>query len=90
MNRTLHLRRVCHKQQDHAFGVMFDALESLQPGDVYICTGASPSYACWGELMSTAARHRGALGAVIEGDSRDTEGIRRHRRRGGDSAAHRG
>ena len=71
-----HGRRVAHEDRDHAFGVMFDALDSMQPGEVYICTGASPNYACWGELMSTAARHRGAVGAVIEGYSRDTEGVR--------------
>jgi regulator of RNase E activity RraA len=71
-----HGRRVAHEDRDHAFGVMFDALDSMQPGEVYICTGSSPNYACWGELMSTAARHRGAVGAVIEGYSRDTEGVR--------------
>lgn len=69
-------RRVAHEDRDHAFGVMFDALDSMRPGEVYICTGSSPNYACWGELMSTAARHRGAVGAVIEGYSRDTEGVR--------------
>lgn len=69
-------RRVAHENRDHAFGVMFDALDSMQPGEIYICTGASPNYACWGELMSTAAMHRGASGAVIEGYSRDTEGVR--------------
>lgn len=60
-------RRVCHTDQDHAFGVMFDALDSLKANEVYICTGSSPNYACWGELMSTAALHRGAVGAVVEG-----------------------
>ena len=71
-----HGRRVAHEDRDHAFGVMFDALDSMQAGEVYICTGSSPNYACWGELMSTAALHRGAVGAVIEGYSRDTEGVR--------------
>lgn len=70
-------RHVHHSDQDHAFGVMFDALDSIKENEVYICTGASPNYACWGELMSTAAIHRGAVGAVVEGYSRDTEGIRR-------------
>ncbi|MGC8553444.1 MAG: RraA family protein [Phycisphaerae bacterium] len=57
------------------FGLMLKALDSLQPGEVYICSGSSPSYALWGELMSTAARNRGALGAVVNGYSRDTRGI---------------
>ena len=70
-------RRVAHEDRDHAFGAMFDALDSIQENEVYVCTGSSPNYACWGELMSTAAMHRGAVGAVIEGYSRDTNGIRK-------------
>ena len=35
------------------FGIMFEALDSLQPGEVYICSGSSPRYALWGGLMST-------------------------------------
>lgn len=57
------------------FGIMLDALDDLQSGEVYICTGASPSYALWGELMSTCAMNRGAVGAVVDGYSRDTRGI---------------
>lgn len=57
------------------FGLMLDALDSLQPGEIYICTGASPRYALWGELMSTRAIRCGALGAVVDGYSRDTRGI---------------
>lgn len=57
------------------FGLMLRALDDLQTGEVYICTGSSPSYALWGELMSTAARNRGAVGAVVNGFSRDTKGI---------------
>lgn len=57
------------------FGLMLRALDELRPGEVYICTGASPTYALWGELMSTAARNRGAAGAVLDGWSRDTRGI---------------
>ena len=29
------------------FGLMFEALDSLKPGEVYICSGASPRYALW-------------------------------------------
>ena len=31
--------------------------------EVYICTGGSPRYALWGELMSIRAIHCGAAGA---------------------------
>ncbi|MEL7482828.1 MAG: RraA family protein [Planctomycetota bacterium] len=57
------------------FGLMLRALDELRQDEVYLCTGASPSYALWGELMSTAARNRGASGAVVDGWSRDTRGI---------------
>lgn len=57
------------------FGLMLKALDDLKPNEVYVCTGSSPTYALWGELMSTAARNRGAAGAVVDGYSRDTKGI---------------
>lgn len=57
------------------FGLMLGALDDLNANEVYICSGSSPSYALWGELMSTAARNRGAVGAVVNGFSRDTNGI---------------
>jgi regulator of RNase E activity RraA len=60
---------------DPPFGKMLEALDSLQSNEVYIAAGCAPRYALWGELMSVAARTRGAAGAVILGYSRDTKGI---------------
>jgi regulator of RNase E activity RraA len=57
------------------FGLMFRALDDLKAGEVYICAGASPRYALWGELMSTRAIQLGAAGAVVDGYHRDTRGI---------------
>jgi regulator of RNase E activity RraA len=57
------------------FGLMLEALDDLKKNEVYICTGSSPRYALWGELMSTRARLLGAAGAVVDGYSRDTAGI---------------
>jgi regulator of RNase E activity RraA len=57
------------------FGLMLQALDDLRPDEVYVCTGASPEYALWGELMSTRAVILGAAGAVVDGYSRDTRGI---------------
>jgi regulator of RNase E activity RraA len=57
------------------FGKMLDALDSLQEGEVYLASGCPPRYALWGELMATAAKHRGAAGAVLAGYARDTRGI---------------
>jgi regulator of RNase E activity RraA len=59
------------------FGLMFRALDDLKAGEVYICGGASPEYALWGELMSTRAIKLGAAGAVVDGYHRDTRGILR-------------
>ncbi|GMQ93543.1 MAG: RraA family protein [Acidimicrobiia bacterium] len=58
------------------FGLMFDALDDLKPGEIYFASGASPNYALWGGLMSTRAIHLGAAGAVLNGYSRDTSEIR--------------
>lgn len=59
------------------FGIMFEALDSLQPNEVYICSGSSPRYALWGGLMSTRAMKLKAAGAVVDGYSRDTPEILR-------------
>jgi regulator of RNase E activity RraA len=60
---------------DPPFGLMLKALDSLQQNEVYVAAGASRQYALWGELMSTAARARGATGAVLAGYTRDTHAI---------------
>lgn len=57
------------------FGLMFQALDDLKPGEIYVCTGASPTYALWGGLMSTRAAALGAVGAVLDGYHRDTREI---------------
>ncbi len=57
------------------FGIMFEALDSLQENEVYICSGSSPRYALWGGLMSTRAMKLKAAGAVVNGYSRDTNEI---------------
>jgi regulator of RNase E activity RraA len=59
------------------FGLMLQALDSLKAGEIYICTGSSPRYALWGELMSIRAMHLKAAGAVLDGYARDTRGIER-------------
>jgi regulator of RNase E activity RraA len=58
------------------FGLMFEALDDLKPGEIYVASGASPRYALWGELMSTRAKILGARGALVDGFARDTDGIK--------------
>lgn len=60
---------------DRPFGLMLQALDDLRAGEVYLCAGASPRYALWGELMTARARCCGAAGAVMDGYHRDTTGI---------------
>lgn len=60
---------------DNPFGLMLRALDDLQPNEVYLAAGGSPRYSVWGELMSTRAMKLGAAGAVMEGYTRDTNGI---------------
>ena len=59
------------------FGLMFDAVDDLKPGEVYICAGASPRYALWGGLMSVRAMACSAAGAVLHGYHRDSSEILR-------------
>ena len=52
-----------------------DFIDSLQPGDVVVADCSQCPAAFWGELFSTAARARGARGAVIGGLIRDSDRI---------------
>lgn len=53
------------------FGLLTEALDQLRPNEIYVATGAHNS-ALWGELLTTAAKSRGAVGAVLDGYTRDT------------------
>src|SRR5690606_13853357 len=54
------------------YGTEIAAVDSLLPGEVAVVgTHKSVRNAPWGELLSTAARARGARGAVVDGIVRD-------------------
>ena len=56
--------------------VELDCIDALKPGDVLVATAhGDRSSALWGELLSTAARAHGAVGAVIDGLTRDAAKI---------------
>jgi regulator of RNase E activity RraA len=58
------------------YRMQIEATDALSPGDVVVAAANGPSgCAFWGELFSTAARARGARGAVIDGLVRDTRKI---------------
>jgi regulator of RNase E activity RraA len=52
------------------------AVDALKPGDVMVAaTNGSERTCLWGELLSTAARARGAVGCLIDGHTRDVRRI---------------
>jgi regulator of RNase E activity RraA len=58
--------------QKKPFGLLTEALDQLQPGEVYVASGGDMRCAYWGEILTATARTRGAVGAVINGFHRDT------------------
>lgn len=53
-----------------------EAIDMIQPDDLVVATvGRDPGCGLWGELFSTAARARGARGALVDGNIRDTNKI---------------
>lgn len=58
--------------QPKPFGLLTEALDQLEPGDVYVANGAGVPAAAWGEILTQTARLRGATGAVLDGFHRDT------------------
>ena len=61
---------------DDPYGLEIEAIDSVQPDEVVVvAAGNSRRNAPWGELLSTAAKARGARGAVIDGLTRDVRKI---------------
>ncbi len=61
-----------HGPQKKPFGKLTEALDQLQPGEIYLASGGEMRCAYWGEILTATARTRGAAGAVINGFHRDT------------------
>ncbi len=59
-------------RQGAPFGRMTEALDQIQPHEIYIATGGSMNCAAWGEIMTATARTRKGAGAIIDGFHRDT------------------
>ena len=60
-----------YEAQKKPFGLLTEALDQLKEDEIYVATGAGNS-ALWGELLTATARTRGAVGAVLDGYTRDT------------------
>jgi 4-hydroxy-4-methyl-2-oxoglutarate aldolase len=73
--RTISCVDVYHIPDD-PYALEIEAIDSLLPGEVAVVgTSKSTRNAPWGELLSTAAKARGARGAVIDGLVRDVSKI---------------
>lgn len=56
----------------HPYAKELEAVDGCRPGDVLIAAaGGSMRSGIWGELLSTAARSRGCVGAIVDGAVRD-------------------
>jgi 4-hydroxy-4-methyl-2-oxoglutarate aldolase len=54
------------------YALELQAVDDCQPDDVLICAaGGSMRSGIWGELLSTAARNSGCVGAIVDGAVRD-------------------
>lgn len=58
--------------QEKPFGKLTEALDQLQPGEIYLAGGGLKRCAYWGEILTATSKTRGAVGAVIDGYHRDT------------------
>ena len=57
---------------DNPYGLEIDAMDSLKEGDVVVhSTDYNGTNAPWGELMSTIAKRKGAVGCVCDSQVRD-------------------
>jgi 4-hydroxy-4-methyl-2-oxoglutarate aldolase len=64
---------------DNPYDIEIALVDDLKPGAVAVfgCDGPTIRIAPWGELLSTAARCRGAVGCVTDGLVRDIRAIRK-------------
>ena len=70
--RTVQWMNMEYVVEDDPYGPEIDFMDSLKAGDVAVhSTDYAGSNAPWGELMSTAARLRGAVGCVCDSQIRD-------------------
>ena len=79
--KTLGLRALEKDERslrNNAWRGIFNALDSYQfirPGDVIVVSNAVPDRAYFGDLNATLALRSGAVGAIIDGATRDTDRV---------------
>jgi regulator of RNase E activity RraA len=61
---------------DNPYRLEIQAIDSIRPDELVVAaTNGSVRNGIWGELLSTAAKMRGASGAIVDGLVRDTKKI---------------
>ena len=74
--RTVRFEEDPNPNPENPYDDMIAFIDSVEPGEiVVIATGRSNKTAFWGELFSAAAKARGALGMITDGNIRDTDKI---------------
>lgn len=74
--RTIRWMDTDYIVEEDPYGLELEAIDSLCPGDVVVhSTDYGGTNAPWGELMSTAAKMRGAVGCVCDSQIRDCKMI---------------
>ena len=70
--RTMRWMETDYVVEEAPYGVEIEAMDSLQEGDVVVHSQDSAgTNAPWGELMSTVAKVRGAVGCICDSQIRD-------------------
>ena len=70
--RTVRWMETDYVVEDDPYGLEIDVMDSLNPGDVVVhSTDYGGRNAPWGELMTTVAVRRGAVGCVCDSQVRD-------------------
>ena len=73
---TIEFEPTSHYDTEDPYGPAIDFLDTLEAGEIaVVATGPSIRSAFWGELFSTAAKSRGAMGVVSDGPLRDLNQI---------------
>lgn len=74
----LYMNTYAVAEGENPYEVEIALIDDLKPGDVAVfgCAGPTTRIAPWGELLTTAATMRGAVGCVTDGLVRDVRQIR--------------
>jgi 4-hydroxy-4-methyl-2-oxoglutarate aldolase len=66
-----------HEPGTNPYALEIALVDDLKPGEIPVFACSNPArVAPWGELLSTAAKARGAAGALMDGCTRDVRAIR--------------